>query len=111
MTPARSQKPHPFLSLSDLPKPGNTPKTGRLTKPVDRNTPSTFADFPLQRHHGPRCPGNEATALKVQVRPFFLGGGWWVFSIRLYIVLGKCLYNLDTKIQIPEKTVLVMVQA
>lgn len=88
MTPARSQKPHPFLSLSDLPKPGNTPKTGRLTKPVDRNTPSTFADFPLQRHHGPRCPGNEATALKVQVRPFFLGGGMVGFLNKTIYCLG-----------------------
>lgn len=72
-----------------------------LTRPVDRNTPSTFADFPLQRRHGPRCPGktpkprgpfgpNQVGPKSPSPTLFFWGGGG--FSQEDYILfLGKCL--------------------
>ena len=88
--PQKSLGPYKLITWPTHPPSHESEAPLDLTRPVDRNTPSTFADFPLQRRHGPRCPGNEATALKVQVRPFFFGGGG-VFSIRLHIVLGKCL--------------------
>lgn len=45
--------------------------------------------MPWKRGHRPKSPSPTL---------FFCRGGWWVFSIRLYIVWVSA-YNLDTKIQ------------